>query len=285
VVANGVAGDYHRNLHSAGLSAATPLLASLAQDTGIALPERQLGLVHTAEIADLEQRLEAAARAFTGQPLAELPAPVAFTASDAKPLAPSLRGVRLAVARDAAFCFVYQANLDLLQALGAELRYFSPLTDQSLPEADSLYLPGGQPELHLPALAANTTLLAAIRDHHAAGRPVLAEGGGLLYLLESLTDASGQRYPLVGALPGHGRIGSRLRAVGPQCLVLPEGELRGNSFHYATIETAAAVIAHGSCPNGGPVAEPVYRQGRLTASSTQLYFPANAAASAELLLP
>lgn len=285
LVANGVAGAYHRELLAADLDAATPLLGSLPREAGFALPERQLGLARPDELADLDQRLNAVAQALAEQPLAELPAPVAFHAAGSGPLPPLLRGLRIAVARDVAFCFIYQANLDLLRALGAELRFFSPLAEARLPEADSLYLPGGQLELHLPALAANTALLSAVRAHHRAGRPLLAEGGGLLYLLEALTGADGARHRLTGVLPGEARIGSQLRALGPQRLALPEGELRGNSFHYATVTTSAPTVAHGVCPNGGPTAEPVYRQDRLTASSAQLYFPSNPEAIARLLLP
>src|SRR5690606_12533476 len=189
--------------------------------------ERQLGLARPDELADLDQRLNAVAQALAEQPLAELPAPVAFHAAGSGPLPPLLRGLRIAVARDAAVCFIYQAKLDLLRALGAELRFFSPLAEARLPEADSLYLPGGQLELHLPALAANTALLSAVRAHHRAGRPLLAEGGGLLYLLEALTGADGARHRLTGVLPGEARIGSQPRALGPQPLAPPEGQLRG----------------------------------------------------------
>ncbi len=106
----------------------------------------------------------------------------------------SLAGVRIAVARDAAFAFLYRANLELLQALGAELAFFSPLADPELPPADALYLPGGYPELHLERLAANQALLAAVRAHHAADKPILAECGGMLYLMESLTDQQGRTW-------------------------------------------------------------------------------------------
>ncbi|HCS42188.1 MAG TPA: cobyrinate a,c-diamide synthase, partial [Pseudomonas sp.] len=87
---------------------------------------------------------------------------------------PLLAGVRIAVARDEAFAFTYGASLDLLRAMGAELLFFSPIRDTRLPPADSLYLPGGYPELHHVALSQNTSMLTAIRAHHAAGKPLLA---------------------------------------------------------------------------------------------------------------
>lgn len=285
LVANGVAGDYHRQLLSSGLNPDTPLLASLAREEAFALPEQLPDWTNEAEIADLEQRLVAGAEALAGQSIAELPAPVDFQAALSAALPLLLRERRIAVAKDAAFSHVYAANLDMLRALGAEVTCFSPLNDQQLPEADSLYLPGGPVERHAAALAANPAMLAAIREHHAAGKPLLAEGGGLLLLLESFTDLEGQQHALAGVLPGQASIGTQLRAIGPQRLPLPEGDLRGNSFHYAIVQTTAPVIAQGACPNGGPTAEPIYRCGRLTASSAQFYFPSNPAVIAELLLP
>ena len=292
VAANGVAGDYHRRLLAQQLPEDLPLLASLPHAPDLALPERHLGLARASELADLHTRLERAADALAGSALAELPASVAFTPADdeaavsatgtspARPLA----GVHIAVARDAAFCFAYPANLDLLRAQGAELAYFSPLAGDPLPAADSLYLPGGYPELHLCELAGNRSLAEQIRAHHAAGKPILAECGGMLYLLEALSDSDGRRAPMVGLLPGEARLQQRLAAIGLQELELPEGRLRGQSFHYSTLTTPLAPLARGRCPNGGPTAEPVYRLGRLTASYLHLYFPSNPQAAARLLL-
>ncbi|PWG74061.1 cobyrinate a,c-diamide synthase, partial [Enterococcus hirae] len=79
-----------------------------------------------------------------------------------------LEGIRIAIARDASFSFIYRGNLDLLRAVGAELMFFSPLADNELPDVDALWLPGGYPELHGAALAANTPMLEAIRQHHTA---------------------------------------------------------------------------------------------------------------------
>lgn len=284
VAANGVVGDYHRELLASGLAPQTPFLASLPREAGFALPERHLGLARAEELADLDTRLDGAAEALADCPLAELPPPVAFAASDLAPPPQRLAGLRIAVARDAAFCFAYPANLDSLTAMGAELRYFSPLADGDLPDADSLYLPGGYPELHLAELAANRGMLEAIRAHHAAGKPILAECGGMLYLAESLTDTDGERQALAGLLPIRARMQEPLAAIGLQQLELPEGVLRGHSFHYSRIETGLRPIARGRCPNGGPTAEPVYRLGRLTASYMHLYFPSNPEAAAALLL-
>lgn len=195
-----------------------------------------------------------------------------------------LTGVRIAVARDAAFAFLYRANLELLSALGAELAFFSPLADPELPPADALYLPGGYPELHLERLAANQALQAAVRAHHAADKPILAECGGMLYLLESLTDQWGRTANLAGLLPGRSLMGDRLANLGMHEIDLPEGTLRGHGFHYSRLETPLEPIAW-SRPRRGRQGEPAYRLGSLLASYLHLYFPSNPAALVRVFAP
>jgi cobyrinic acid a,c-diamide synthase len=285
VVANRVASARHGEMVAQSLPADMPLIAALPRREEISLPDRHLGLVQAAEIADLEQRLELAAAALAETGLTQLPAPVEF-APEAAPSVPRLlEGVRIAVARDTAFAFLYPANLQLLEAMGAELRFCSPLTDSELPPADSLYLPGGYPELHLAQLAGNRAMQASIRAHHAAGRPILAECGGMLYLLESLTDKDGQQGRLVGLLPGHATMQPRLAALGLQAVETEHGTLRGHTFHHSKLDSPLTPSARGSNPNGGRAAEAVYRMGRLTASYIHFYFPSNPAAAARLLLP
>ncbi len=189
------------------------------------------------------------------------------------------------MARDEAFAFTYGASLDLLRAMGAQLSFFSPIHDTQLPDADSLYLPGGYPELHHQALARNSSMLQAIRAHHAAGKPLLAECGGMLYLLDSLTDVEGQRAELLGLLPGDAVMQKRLAALALQAVDLPEGSLRGHTYHHSLTSTELLPIARGLSPNGGRGAEAVYRQGRMTASYVHFYFPSNPAAVAALFAP
>ena len=100
--------------------------------------------------------------------------------------------VRIAVARDAAFCFVYETNLELLAAAGAELVEFSPLADSTLPAGIAgIYLPGGYPEVHAPALSANSAMKEAVRAAVESGMPVYAECGGFIYLTAGIADSSG----------------------------------------------------------------------------------------------
>ncbi len=282
VLANRVAGPGHAELLAESLSPEIHDYGWLPRDGEITLPDRHLGLVQAAEIADLEKRLEAVAARIAQTGLAELPPPVSFPAVTVEPLPPLLKGVRIGIARDLAFAFLYPANLDTLRALGAELTFFSPLTDTELPDVDAVYLPGGYPELHLDALAGNATMRETLHQHHAAGKPLYAECGGLLYTLESLADKAGYRASMLGLLPGRAALQSKLAGLGMQSVELPEGELRGHTFHHSKLETSLTPLAHGRRQRDGQPGEAVYRVGRLTASYLHLYFASNPAATARL---
>ena len=227
-----------------------------------------------------------AARPLTADALDGRGLPQGFAPLKAEGGAPPrlLRGVRIAVARDAAFSFIYRANLDLLAAMGAEPAFFSPLTDDAPPDCDALWLPGGYPELHLGRLAGNASMKEAIRAHHAAGKPILAECGGMLYLTESLCDVQGRAAEMAGLLPADAVMQTHLAALGLQSVSLPEGDLRGHTFHHSRLETRLAPLARAADPNGGG-GEAVYRLGRITASYVHFYFPSNARAAARLFLP
>lgn len=285
VLGNRVGSQRHSDLIRDSLPDWIRWYGALPRSAEVELPSRHLGLVQAEELADLDARLDAAADALAASAEVALPPDVAFAAPAAEPLEPWLEGVRIGVARDTSFAFLYQGNLDLLQRLGAELVFFSPLVDAELPAVDSLYLPGGYPELHLPQLAGNPAMAAAIRAHHQAGKPILAECGGMLYLLEALTDAAGQSAELLGLLPGRAVMQKRLAALALQEAALPEGTLRGHTFHHSLLESPEAPLVRGLCPNDKPVAEAVYRIGRLTASYIHFYLPSNPRAAAELLRP
>lgn len=285
VLANRVGSLRHAQLLEGSLTEGLRWYGGLSRERGIELPSRHLGLVQASELNDLDLRLDAAAQALGESCDAALPPPVAFAAPAPAQALTSLAGVRIGVARDEAFAFTYGANLDLLRALGAELVFFSPVHDQALPSVDSLYLPGGYPELHHHALASNAPMREAIRAHHAQGKPLLAECGGMLYLLDALTDVAGERAELLGLLPGEAVMQKRLAALALQAVELPEGTLRGHTYHHSLTETALEPIARGQSPNGGRGNEAVYRIGRLTASYVHFYFPSNPDATAALLRP
>ncbi|MFC5697605.1 cobyrinate a,c-diamide synthase [Pseudomonas sp. GCM10022186] len=285
VLGNRVGSQRHSDLIRDSLPGWIRWYGSLPRSAEVELPSRHLGLVQAEELADLDARLDAAADALAASAEVALPPAVEFTAPEPQALGDQLAGVRIGVARDTSFAFLYQANLDLLQRLGAELVFFSPLEDEQLPEVDSLYLPGGYPELHLGKLAGNRAMAEAIRAHHEGGKPILAECGGMLYLLDALTDAGGETAELVGLLPGRATMQKRLAALALQEAPLPEGSLRGHTFHHSLLESALEPLVRGLCPNDKPVAEAVFRRGRLTASYIHFYLPSNPRAAAELFRP
>ncbi len=213
------------------------------------LPERHLGLVTAQELPDLQKRLELLAdAACEGLDLEGLLA----LAKTAPPLAEPERTtypkipVRIAVAQDAAFCFYYADNLDVLTECGAEIVPFSPLSDTCLPDdADGLYLGGGYPELYLEQLAGNHSMKESIHQHIAAGKPVLAECGGFMYLGAEVADGM-QSAPLVGALPVYTELTKRLQNFGYVTLTAQRDNilcdagqtLRAHEFHYSKSDDA-----------------------------------------------
>jgi cobyrinic acid a,c-diamide synthase len=285
VLANRVGGTAHATMLTESLPPSLRFFGALPRDADITLPDRHLGLVQAAEIDDLDLRLERAAAAMEQAGITVQPEAVEFTAVDDPVPPPWLRGLRIAVARDAAFSFIYRANLDILRAMGAQLVFFSPLADSDLPDADSVYLPGGYPELHLARLTANSGMRTALRAHHAQGKPLVAECGGMLYLLESLTDAQGRHAAMAGMLPGQAVMQSRLANLGMQEIQLPEGVMRGHTFHHTRVETTLTPLALARDQRAQGRGEAAYRVGRLHASYLHLYFPSNPEASARLFQP
>ena len=200
----------------------------------------------------------------------------------------TLHGKTIAVARDAAFCFIYAANLDCLRELGAELVFFSPLADRALPTCDAVWLPGGYPELHAQKLAANTALRDSVAAHVAAGKPLWAECGGMMVLFDTLLTTDGQTHAQWGVLPGTATMQKRLAGLGPQQLQLPKGSLRGHTFHYSTTATPLIAVQRTARPGCEPTAdegEAVWCQGSVRASYFHAWFPSAPAAAASLFLP
>ena len=282
-LANHIDSAYHAELLASSLPPDIAWYGHLPRDAGAALPERHLGLLPASEIADLTQRIERMADLLATTAAAALPPPVDFALTGAPAITPLLAGKTIAVARDAAFCFLYPANLDCLAALGARLEYFSPLSGGTLPSCDAVWLPGGYPELHAETLAGNRPLWASLAAHVAAGKPLLAECGGMMALFDTLLDIDGHCHAVGGLLPGQVKMQKKLAALGLQEIDLPEGRLRGHTFHYSHAETPLAALARACRPDdlGG---ESVYRRQRLTASYLHLYFPSNPEATARLFL-
>jgi cobyrinic acid a,c-diamide synthase len=289
VLANRVGSDRHAEMLRASLPAGMGWFGALPK-SGDSLPERHLGLLQAAEITDLEARLDQLADALATSAIPQgdflrgafaLPTGINFEASPAPTITPRLAGQRIAIARDAAYAFIYPANLETLSALGAELRFFSPLAGEALPECDAVWLPGGYPELHATRLGQRSDLWQALRAHVAEGKPLLAECGGMMSLFEEIEDKAGAKHRFAGLLPGRAVMHQRLAALGTQFVDLPEGRLAGHTFHFSTSETPLAPLLRARTADGRD-GEAIYRQGRLTASYVHFYFPANPAAVAGL---
>ncbi len=283
VIANRVAGAGHARMLLASLPPDIALLGTLPGGLP-SFPERHLGLIQAQELNDLPAALDALADGL-GETGLRLPEPVAFEAGSETAPAPLLSGRRIAVARDAAFSFLYRANLDWLQTMGAKLQFFSPLADEPLPAADALYLPGGYPELHASRLAGNERWMRSLVAFADAGGPILAECGGMMPLFDTLVTAQGEIYPMAGLLPGRGEMNKRLTAIGLQSVVLPAGELRGHTFHHSSLVTPLASSFRCTPHPRHGEGECVYQRGGITASYLHAYFPSCPQAAASLFAP
>jgi cobyrinic acid a,c-diamide synthase len=259
-------------------------LGYLLGDSEIELPERHLGLHAASEIGELDARLDRAADALALTPLATLPPLVEFGQPQAPCALPRLLdGLRIAIARDAAFSFIYPANIRLLEALGAQVRYFSVLADEPVPNAsDALYLPGGYPELHAAALARHAQSGESIRAHAASAKPIYAECGGMLYLLDALTDSTGTTTPMLGLMPGQATLQTRLAALGMQQLNGTLGMMTGHTFHYSRMSTPLSPVLAAVHPHSDAPGEAVFRSGSIIATYMHGYWPSNPAFAAAL---
>ena len=190
-----------------------PVLGFLPKLPEAVIGSRHLGLYTAAEVENLQQKLALLADA--AEEHIDWPRLLALCEKEPPALPekapqPSAR-VSIAVAQDEAFCFIYAETLEAFRDAGAEVVFFSPLRDTALPEnIGGLYLPGGYPELHAKELSGNTLLLREIKQKIESGLPTAAECGGFLYLGQSLTDAEGQSWPMVGVLPGEAKDAGRL---------------------------------------------------------------------------
>ena len=281
LIANSCGTERHAELIRDALPDDLPLLATLPRNPDVALPERHLGLVQAEEVRDeLEQRFNAGVEWVAGNAITELPAPVEFHSAEVPTVEPLLQGKKIAIAKDVAFSFIYDANLRLLQAMGAEYEFFSPLNDSVMPEADALWLPGGYPELYPAQLAANTEMHRQIQMFHEAGKPILAECGGFLYCLETLTDLEENTYPMLGLMQGQGAMRGKRGCQGMQTAELPEGDIRAHAHHRSRSEGTREPIGHGRRQRHPAPGEAIYRERGLTASYLHLFFASNPQATA-----
>lgn len=293
VIFNNVASDNHERMLREAVVAGVPgvaVVGCLPRDPALAIPSRHLGLTtaeenplsdlfldHLAQVVDRHLDLDLLLR------IAGATTP--GTAEPASPRDEPAAAVRIAVARDAAFCFVYEDNLRLLRTFGAELVPFSPLADPALPEEiDGIYLPGGYPELFAERLAGNASLLAALRAAVEAGMPVYAECGGFVYLSRGLVEGE-RMHPLAGIFPVSTRMLPRRKALGYREVELAGagvlgpagGRGRGHEFHYSEMEPMPKPVArlYRVSRLGQPLGDEGYRYRNCLASYIHLHFGAS----------
>ncbi len=254
VILNRVGSDAHGETIAEAIRRALPevaMLGTIKRAPSLARPERHLGLVQAREQADLESFLDRAAE--TVETALDIPALIALakpaTIASAKmgPSVPPL-GQRIALADDLAFAFSYAGMLIGWAKAGAEILPFSPLADEA-PDAsaDAVFLPGGYPELHAGALAANARWKSGLADAAARGAAIYGECGGYMALGEGLVDASGARHAMAGLLPVETSFAQRKLHLGyreittsaPTPLGAEGARFRGHEFHYAS-ETGGA---------------------------------------------
>ncbi|MEA4968911.1 MAG: cobyrinate a,c-diamide synthase [Candidatus Pelethousia sp.] len=283
VIFNGASPMLYEGLKGIAREAGLIPLGFLPYHAESAIASRHLGLITADEIADIRQKLCAlgalAAQSIDMDGLLELAAsasPLQAETGKIKPIA----SVRIAVARDTAFCFLYEENLEMLRALGCELCFFSPLRDTALPaHIGGLYLPGGYPELHLEALSANAVLRRAIRQAVAEGLPTIAECGGFLYLHDRLDG-----FPMAGVIPAKAYKTERLQRFGYVILTAKRDNLfcmagesiRAHEFHYYESEACGQGFS-AQKPVSGPAWECVHATDSLYAGFPHLYFPVHPA--------
>ena len=284
LIANNCSTARHAQLICDALDGQLPLLACLAKDEAVALPERHLGLVQACEVADeLEIRFnhachwleEGVARAGASD-LLSLPKTVEFSPGLIEKITDQpLKGKTIAIARDRAFSFIYQSNLQILAQLGAQLSFFSPLNDVTIPAADAMWLPGGYPELHAGALSENKPMLVSMQKFQQANKPILAECGGFLYCLAGLTDLEEQYFPLANIMQGSGAMRGKRGCQGMQTAILPEGEVRGHAHHRSRSQDTTIPVGFGKRQRHPAPGEAIFREGNLTASYLHLFFASN----------
>jgi len=288
VILNRVAGPNHVDYLRPPIEAATglPVVGALARDDQVALAERHLGLTTAEETpwdrAALDRLARLAEEGLDLDRVLDLAGQIEAAPSPV-PTASSRPRATIGVARDEAFCFYYQANLEALQAAGAELVFFSPLAGEIPRGVDGLYLGGGYPELRAERLAGQAELKVWLNRAAREGLPVYAECGGFMYLGRRLIDLDGRAHDMAGLLPVTTQMDGRLRALGyrevelkADCLLGRAGDrIRGHEFHYSHLIDPPAPADPAYRVNsgrGGRTWDEGWRAGSVLGSYVHLHF-------------
>lgn len=249
VIVNNVGSEKHAQWVTEAIDAiGVQVIGCVPRLEKLNVPERHLGLIITKEreaatdsfireAASVVEKYVDVGKVFS----IAASAPDLVTVSESRTATQPQSNVRIAVARDDAFCFYYEDNLDLLRNLGAEIAFFSPLHDTDIPKNISgIYLGGGYPELYAPQLADNISLRNAIKNIASQKIPVYAECGGLMFLTRCLVDQHGQEHAMLDIIPGHARMTNHLtmgyrevETLQDTFLLLKNMTVRGHEFHYS----------------------------------------------------
>ncbi|AXN41135.1 cobyrinic acid a,c-diamide synthase [Peribacillus butanolivorans] len=252
VIANQVGSEGHYKIVKAAIEQEcdVPVMGYMKRELDIDIPSRHLGLIPAIERGELEPFFDKLAHLVMETIDIEqlyLLAKTSTISSGNSGIfqSSSKKDVCIAVAKDAAFNFYYQENLELLEANGANIKYFSPLKGDEVPlDADGLYLGGGFPEEFADELSRNEIAIKSIRNAIAKGLPTLAECGGFMFLSKSIETTSGEKYPMAGLIPGRIKMQKKLAALGyreitgieSNFLIKDCDQAKGHEFHYSTFE-------------------------------------------------
>lgn len=268
ILANQVGSEQHAQRLSALLddNLAPPLLGWMGRHKELTLEERHLGLTLPGETPSPPWGQLAAALHLDQDRFSRLFQPMPAREPDPSfPIEPLLQGKTIAVAQDAAFRFIYTANLECLEKMGGTIHYFSPLAGDVIPEScDAIWLPGGYPELHAEKLSISPTL-QQLKQWGQQGGSLLAECGGMMALGEQLVDLAGRSWPMAGLLPMRTVMTSRLAGLGYR---EEESGMRGHEFHHSIREVSPLPPAF-SLVRG----DPGLRLANVRASYVHWYFP------------
>jgi len=250
VILNQVASDRHEELLETALnSIKMPILGVLRRNTALTIPDRHLGLVPSPELPDINQTFaqlaELAKTSFNWDKLLPLLDNRQLTTNNQQLITNNqqLPTVRIAIARDQAFNFYYQDNLDILTELGAELVFWSPLTDKNIPDhIQGLYFGGGFPEVFAQQLSNNKNIIKQLQQIIQQDIPTYAECGGLMYLCQQLIDLQQQTWSMVGVIPSTVTMQAKLTlgyrnaiALQDSSLIPAKKAVRGHEFHRSQL--------------------------------------------------
>lgn len=256
VILNRIGSQRHLELVSDAIRhhCSSEIIGYLPRTVNFRIPERHLGLHMGGESPLSQEAIAELAQTVSDHIDLDRLIAIAEEAQEemkVRPAGPVQAQTRIAVARDEAFCFYYEDNLDLLCSAGAELVFFSPLLDEHLPEDISgIYLGGGYPELYAAELSGNKKMLAAISQWAEEDGVIYAECGGFMYLTRSIVDFDGRSHTMAGVFPVQARMQKRRVSLGYReiklkdvCFFGPAGTvLRGHEFHYSNIDEMPSEI-------------------------------------------